>query len=344
MWLLGKMEAYLYNGNATLRYGYSAYASGNSTNEGYEFDGLKRLIDSTQVIDAKGDPLTEDILETAANQIIEQYGFPTDIFIGTKPLADLAKIMFPKERIVVPFKEGQIGVPLNTFASQGGTLAFNPDVFLRKQYITSSSTATGPSGYAPTKPKTVTKNETGSSGDFTKTNNGAGTYYYAVTFANRYGESAPTVSNQATVTATQTVNLKILNADTVAVAPDWIKIYRGVAGGAATGPFYLIGQYAALQQGSTQYQTYTEAGADGYFDPAGTDWADANSECANVHDVYMGELTPQVLMFKQLAPMMKMDLAVIEPAIRWVQLLYGVPQLYAPKKWLRIKNVGEATV
>ena len=183
---------------------------------------------------------------------------------------------------------------------------------------------------------------TGSDGAFNKTNNGAGSYYYAVTFANRYGESAPTVSDVATVTATQHARIKILNADTVAVAPDFIRIYRTVAGGAATGPFYLIATYAAIKQGSTEYQTAN--GADGYFAPGGSEWNDTNADCANVHDVYMGELTPQVLMFKQLAPMMKMDLAVIEPAIRWVQLLYGVPQLYAPKKWIRIKNVGEATV
>jgi hypothetical protein len=55
-------------------------------------------------------------------------------------------------------------------------------------------------------------------------------------------------------------------------------------------------------------------------------------------------MTPQVLTFKQLAPMMKMDLAVIEPSIRWLQLLYGVMQLYAPKKWVQILNIGEATV
>jgi hypothetical protein len=346
MWLLGKLENYLYNGNVSLRYGYSAYASGAATAEGYEFDGLKRMIDSTMVIDCNGDPLTEDVLETAANQVIENYGFPTDILIGTKPLADLAKIMFPKERIVVPFKEGQIGVPLNTFASQAGTLAFNPDVFLRRKSVTSASVAQGPSGYTPTAPQGVTINLNAgtSAGQWTLTGNGLGNYYFAVTFGNRFGESAPIVSDVAAVTsATGGVRLQIQNAATVAVAPDFINIYRTMGGGVATGPFYLIASCPALRQGNAEYQNV--GGGAGYFEyPAGTDWFDYNLEAAGCHNVYLGELTPQVLMFKQLAPMMKLDLAVIEPAIRWAQLLYGVPQLYATKKWTRIRNVGEATV
>src|SRR4030042_6869776 len=97
MWILKQLEYSLSNGDNSLRYNYP-------TNEGYEFAGLKKLIDSTMVIDNQGDPLLEDTLETASNMVVENYGLPTDILIGTKPLADLAKIMFPKERIVVPFK------------------------------------------------------------------------------------------------------------------------------------------------------------------------------------------------------------------------------------------------
>lgn len=332
MWLLGKLEHYLYNGDSSLRYQWPA-------KEGYEFSGLKKLVDTSMLIDAQGDPLSEDILETGSNMVVENYGLPTDILIGTKPLGDLAKIMFPKERIVVPFKEGQIGVPLNTFASQAGILTFNPDVFLRKKYVVSATLATSPK--APAALTSVAFTKTGASGGaWNKTNNGLGTYYYAVTMGNRYGESAPIVSNQATVTtALDKVELTIRNNASVGeYLPEYMNIYRTVAGGAITGPFYLIHQTAVLKQGNSQYQT--DDGNIGVF----PDWDDLNQICANTHFVYLGELTPQVIMFKQLAPMMKMDLAVIDPSIRWAQLLYGVLQLFAPKKFVVIKNVGEATV
>jgi hypothetical protein len=329
MWILGKLENYLFNGDNSLRYNFP-------TNEGYEFAGLKKLIDSTMVVDAGGDPLSEDILETASNLIVENYGLPTDIFIGTKPLADLAKVMFPKERIVVPFKEGQIGVPINTFASQAGLLSFNPDVFLRRKYVIPGTTG-ATSTKAPVAPKAsnlTTASPTGSDGDFTKTNNGLGTYYWTATMNNRYGESAPYTSDSGCLetisTATNHVVVTITNASTIgSYPPEWVNIYRTMAGGAATDPHYLIGQQASSSQtGDATQTTFT----------------DTNSIAAGCHDVYLGELNPQIIVFKQLAPMMKMDLAVVEPSIRWLQLLYGVPQLYAPKKWIRIKNVGEATV
>jgi hypothetical protein len=324
MWLLGKIEYSLYWGNRTLR---------PAAAEGYEWDGIDRLIDATQVVDAKGDPLTEDIIETTANNIVEQYGFPTDIFIGTRPLADLAKVMFPKERIVMPYKDGQVGVPLNTFASQAGILAFNPDVFLKKTAVPTVASSTK----APLAPAlgTATQAVGGAApGDWTKTNNGWGTYNYVATLGNRYGESAPCAAfAAAAITAdTDHITVTVTNPNPIGTyLPEWVAVYRTVANGGATGAKYLVYKAAV-----------SSAAAGGAALGAG--WIDVNSICSNVHKVFMGELTPQVIAFKQLAPMMKMDLAVIEPSIRWLQLLYGVVQLFAPKKWCVVKNIGEATI
>jgi hypothetical protein len=55
---------------------------------------------------------------------------------------------------------------------------------------------------------------------------------------------------------------------------------------------------------------------------------------------YLGEMTPSVLTFRQLLPMMRLDLAVLSPSYRWMVLLYGAPILFAPKKWLRYVNIG----
>jgi hypothetical protein len=327
MWLLGKLEAYLYFGNRSLRFGYPG-------NEGYEFDGIDRLIDAANVVDANGDPLTEDILETAANVVIENYGVPTDILLGTKPLADLAKVMFPKERLVMPYKDGQVGVPLNTFASQGGILAFNPDVFLRKRSVIPGTTA-ATSAKAPLAPDmaaaTVPVGAAGG-GNWTKTNNGWGTYRYCAVAGNRYGESAPSTSHAGSAAVTADTDIFTVSVVNNAAAdpypPQYINVYRTMAGGLATDAHYLVKQFSAASQA---------AGG------AHTAWVDQNAICANVHKVYIGEMTPQVIAFKQLAPMMKMDLAVIEPSIRWLQLLYGVMNMYATKKWVAIRNVGEST-
>ena len=66
---------------------------------------------------------------------------------------------------------------------------------------------------------------------------------------------------------------------------------------------------------------------------------DKNYTMPNTYTAFMGEFTPEVIAFKQLAPIMKMDLALLGPAYRWMILLYGVPQLYAPKKWMKFINI-----
>jgi hypothetical protein len=238
--------------------------------------------------------------------------------------------MFPKERIVVPYREGQVGVPLNTFASQGGILSFNPDVFLRKKYVVPGTTV-ATSTKAPLAPTGAAVQAGGTTGDWTKTGNGWGIYNYSATACNRYGESAPSATFAAAAVTADTDVITVTVTNNAGPDPypvQWINVYRTVAGAGGTAAHYLVNQFAATTQ---------VAGA------AHTAWVDINSICANCHKVFIGELTPQVIAFKQLAPMMKMDLAVVEPSIRWLQLLYGVMQLYAPKKWVTIKNIGEAT-
>jgi uncharacterized PurR-regulated membrane protein YhhQ (DUF165 family) len=70
-----------------------------------------------------------------------------------------------------------------------------------------------------------------------------------------------------------------------------------------------------------------------------TTFSDKVATIANTYTAFMGEMTPEVIAFKQLAPIMKMNLATLGPCIRWMILLYGVPVLYAPKKWMKFVNI-----
>ena len=55
----------------------------------------------------------------------------------------------------------------------------------------------------------------------------------------------------------------------------------------------------------------------------------------------LAQFDNEVVEFAQLAPLMKMDLAVLSPAFRFMVLLYGTPFLYAPKKMVRFINIGK---
>ena len=116
------------------------------------------------------------------------------------------------------------------------------------------------------------------------------------------------------------VKLVITNSASMVVAPDYFCIYRSEKDGTKKFCVAKIPATSINASGTTQFVDKCEI-------------------LANTYTAFMGEFTPEVIAFKQLAPIMKMDLALLGPAYRWMILLYGVPQLYAPKKWMKFINI-----
>lgn len=315
LWLMKKLEHALFWGDSTLA------APGK---EGVQFDGLNKMIDAENTLDIGGRELKDTDINYGAQMIIENYGTPTDLYLPFETLADFSNAYFPKERVIMPTANSgyQAGLVVNKFQTHGGPVEFQPDLFLQK---TKPLSANGVGGtQAPTAPASVTVALTvsGVNGEFGKS--GAGTYGYSVTACNRFGESVP-VSAGSDVTFTSDdlakgVTVTITNAGAMVVAPEYFRVYRTEKDGSAK---YCVAEVPA-----------TSVSASGT-----TTFVDKCETMANTYTAFMGEFTPEVIAFKQLAPIMKMDLALLGPAYRWMILLYGVPQLYAPKKWVRIKNI-----
>ncbi len=328
LWLLQQVERHLFSGDSSLAF----------DGESEQWDGLDALIDASMIIDLEGGTLQEADIEEAANLIIENYGFPTDMFLGTRTMSDLVKTFYPRERIQMPAPmNGQIGNTVQTMATQAGVIEFNPDVFIRKTPVPPSSAT---SASAPATPASIAAGAaTGTTGDHNK-GAPAGTSYlsYVVTAANRFGESAPTAVLGAAVALTQAnkdagtyLPLTITNPGTIgAFPPEYFRIYRSVSQSANSVPasmasYALIAQVPASSQSAAGTTVYN----------------DVNLVLPFTSSAYLGELTPSVLTFRQLMPLMKMDLAVLSPAYRWMILLYGTPILFAPKKWMRFLNIGQ---
>jgi hypothetical protein len=94
----------------------------------------------------------------------------------------------------------------------------------------------------------------------------------------------------------------------------------------------------------TSYSLIAQVPASSQAASGTTTYADLNLYLPFTSTAYLGELTPSVLTFRQLLPMMKMDLAVVGPAFQWLIMLYGTPMMFAKKKWLRYINVGDAAI
>lgn len=327
LWLLQRIEDALFHGDSSLAF----------DGESEQWDGLDALIDPTSFIDLEGDPIQEADIEEAANQLVEQFAYPTDLWLGNRVASDLVKTFYPRERVQLPAPQnGMVGMTINSMMTQAGVIEMNPNVFLRRA---PSPSASATSASAPTAPASaVGAVVAAADGDFNK-GNPAGTNFfgYAVTAANRFGESAPTF-NATNVTITQAekdgadhITVTITNPGVIgAFQPEYFNIYRTNDMGtavASTDPadYSLIARIPSA--------SVTGAGV--------TVFTDVNFILPFMQTAYLGQMTPDVLTMRQLLPMLRMDLAVLSPAYRWLILMYACPLLFAPAKWCRLINIGQ---
>ena len=328
LWLLEKIEQSLFKGDATLAF----------DGESEQWSGLDALIDPTSVIDMEGQAIGEADVEEGTNQLVEQFAYPTDLWLGTRVASDLVKQFYPRERIQLPAPQnGQVGMSVTSVMTQAGPMELNPNVFLKRLPTPPAAQTSANAPATPTVAAAV--NGAVTNGNFSKgAAAGDNEYNYVVTAANRFGESAPStilVANVAITAAEKAAGRRIdvtitNNAVIGAFPPEYFRVYRtsAMASGAAVPTaltdFSLIMQIPAASQAALDVTTAN----------------DVNFLLPFTEIAYMGEMTPSVLTFRQLLPLMRMDLGVLAPAYRWMILLYGTPVLFATKKWLRYINVG----
>lgn len=331
LWMLQKIERALFQGDSSLAF----------DGEAEQWDGLDGLIDPTNFIDLEGAPIQEADIEEGANQLVDNFAYPTDIFLGNRVASDLVKQFYPRERVQLPAPQnGMVGMSINSVQTQAGVMELNPDVFLQR-LPSPPAAATSPS--APASPSVVGVAVDGAAtdGDFNKAAPaGTNAYSYVVTAANRFGESAP-IANVTTTDILQAekdlgraLTVTITNAAVIGTfPPEYFRIYRSqpLAAGA---PVPALSAHSLVLQVPATNQAAAAVGAI---------VNDVNFLLPFTEIAYMGQLTPDVITFRQLLPMMRLDLAVLAPAYRWMILLYGTPVLFAPLKWLRFINIGRLT-
>ena len=161
----------------------------------------------------------------------------------------------------------------------------------------------------------------------------AGDYIYAVAAKNRYGESTPTQlgAGAISVTAGQEVDLEFTDGGGAYAATGYVVYRSKVDQTVAGGLLYPI------------FEISTSELATGYDGAAAGHVNDINRWLPGTEQAMLMQGDSEVMEFKQLAPLMKMDLALLGPSQRFMCLLYGTPILYAPRKMVRFINVGTAT-
>jgi hypothetical protein len=273
------------------------------------------------VIDLAGAGLSGDILNDATQVVVDNFGSPSSLFSNSKVFTDFDKAYHGSQRWAAPnAPAGMGGTPLTGWKTIIGEMKFEPDVFV-KQGSTPPASAT--SNKAPN-PPTIAGGGIGADPLSKFVAADAGDYIYQVTAVNSYGESAPSVASAAqTLAAGQSVDITITDGGGTFAATGY-KIYRTEVDGTVT--YWTNLAIARAKVGGA------------YTSP--TVWTDVNEWRPRTFIGLLLDMSNQSLTFRQLAPMMKMNLAIVSPAIRWMQLLYGTPIVFAPKKNVVLKNIG----
>lgn len=292
-------------------------------------------MDSEMIVDCRGYALTEEAIEDASNSIVENYGLGNQIYGPPAVLSSFVK-NFYGNKFIVPntpsLSDGIMGQRVQAFDSQFGQIGLNHDIFFKKLPAKGASSEAN-STKAATKPvldeTTPTKVETDISGSKFQSVD-AGNVYYAVSAVNRFGESDLSISTTAVAAvANGAVDLKFTDGGGINKATSY-RIYRTKVGGSATGLFYPL------------FDISLDDLSRGYDGANAGSVRDMNRFLPDTDQSALFQFDNEVIEFAQLAPLMKMDLAVLSPAFRFMVLLYGTPFLYAPKKMVRFINIGKA--
>lgn len=313
-WLLKQIERALFFGDSSL--------------VPVQWDGLDVLITAgapaANIIDLRGAPLSEDVLNDGGLTVktAPNYGRATDLYMADGAYSDLAKSFYPAERYNIPpggWVDGMVGLQIKGFHSMVGPIMFNPDVFIEFGAAPSAVAI----GAAATRPGTPTEDvapvAAGTAGQFTAAD--AGDYLWSVVAVNRYGKSAPLVLNSGVALAVAATNTVTFSIGYGSPVPTAMEVYRSAKDG-------VIG---------TAKLAFTVAMP---TDP--TVISDSNAYLPGTSTAFLIQQNVEFFSFKQLAPFVKIPLATIDTSIRWMQLIYGAPCVYAPGKSVIYRNVGRA--
>jgi hypothetical protein len=289
---------------------------------------------TTSVIQSKeGDILNESDIESLANILVENFGRPSELHLAPKQLSDFIKQFYPKERVnQLGVQDGKAGYIVRQMVTTAGGIDLRPNVFLKPKELKKNQADRQGVPAAPAGLENVATNSVveGSGNPIDET---AGTttfttgdiVRYEVTAVNEQGEgSGSLISEDLTIAADGNSASFFIVDPAAGNVPTHYAVYRTEkdAGTALTSPRSFIGY---VRRSGTK-----------------TKFTDKNKKAPGSATAYMFDMRPEVFSWKQLAPLLKINLAAISTAKEFLLWLAGTLIMYAPRKSGLIENIGKA--
>lgn len=260
--------------------------------------------------DLDGQVVSQDDVEELAVILLENFGSPSEIHIEPLALSSFVRQFYPQFRSAPGLANQTVGYDVSKVQTTAGTLDLKPNLFLRPRQ---RARAKGVNSNAPAQPGAVSGADGGAATGLLK----AGTYQLQITEVNDFGESAPRNITAPVVVAADDSSI-VLTMPAAQAGTKYFKVYRSPdAGSAAESEF--IGNY--------------RVGLGAYID--------AGRKLPGLGEAFLLDLSAECMRFKQLAPLSKINFAIVTTALEFAIVLYGALFVYTPRFCGAWRNVGK---
>lgn len=258
--------------------------------------------------DLAGAVMAQDDIERLAVIALENFGSPSELHAEPAVISAFVKQFYPQFRSSPGLSSQTVGYDVSKIQTTAGAIDLKPNLFLRPRTGV-RAIATGTAAPASTFTASGAAASTGSTF-------AAGVYKVKVTAVNDSGESAPVASADVTLTVGQ--NIDVTMASVPAGVKTW-KIYVSAPGGAA-GTEKFAGNWANAGAG-----VYRCAGA----------------KLPGLGEAFLLDMSAENMRFKQLAPLSKINFAIVTTALEFAIVLYGALFVYTPRFNCFFRNCGK---
>jgi hypothetical protein len=259
--------------------------------------------------DLAGAVLSQDDIEAQSVVALENFGNPNELHIEPAALSAFVKQFYPQFRSAPGLAGQTVGYDVNSVTTTAGKLEFKPNLFLRPRAGVRSLAV---NANAPAATFTVSGSATAGSAY------PAGTYQVKVTAVNDFGESSPVAESGGVTTSSTNLNITLAIGSAPANVKYW-KVYMSALGGAA-GSEKFVGNFANVGNGN-----YVLSGA----------------KMPGLGEAFLLDMQADCMKFKQLAPLSKINFAIVTTALEFAIVLYGALFVYTPRWNCYWKNVGK---